>query len=278
MSGLHVVQCLCHGQMFLGQVTQSTGDIALQPLDPSIFHPELLRYLAMSPVMHCDNPNPQIPGLSTNPDSQLPPLVTPPMAIPIFSQSAQNPVPVTAPTFPSSTSVNPTIAPPPALLCNCGFCRLQEVPQRRYQSTQISMESDSRIGETVTFSKGGCGIPLRDAIENRLSGLVGGDDPMFDGFNVSAFSLRIEWPGYPLWTGKFRARNWGGTQGQISRARLAVQIAKRIVEFIAAMEGVHCVDAGWKVGGDGIRIDHLILDSVSCVSRGSWQPLIRLLP
>jgi len=54
------------------------------------------------------------------------------------------------------------------------------------------MEADSRIGELITFSKGGCGIPLRDALENRLSGLVGGDDPMFDGFNVSAFSLRIK--------------------------------------------------------------------------------------
>lgn len=30
MSGLHVVQCLCHGQMFLGRVAQSTGDIMLQ--------------------------------------------------------------------------------------------------------------------------------------------------------------------------------------------------------------------------------------------------------
>jgi hypothetical protein len=32
---------------------------------------------------------------------------------------------------------------------------------------------------------------------------------------------------------QFRARNWGGSQGQISRARLAVQIAKRIAEFVA---------------------------------------------
>ena len=125
--------------------------------------------------------------------------------------------------FPSSAPVNPTIVPSPLPFCCCGFCQLQEVPQRRYQSTQISVEADSRIGETVNFSKGGCGILLRDAVENRLSGLVGGDDLMFDGFNVSAFSLRIEvrplfrfylppnanhtitqWPGYPLWTGKVR--------------------------------------------------------------------------
>jgi len=32
---------------------------------------------------------------------------------------------------------------------------------------------------------------------------------------------------------QFRARNWGGIRGQVSRARLAVQIAKRIAESIA---------------------------------------------
>ena len=94
---------------------------------------------------------------------------------------------------------------------------------------------------------------------------------------------------------QFRARNWGGSQGQISRARLAVQIAKRIAEFITvrllsirgsqmlirlsqSMEGVQCTEAGWKVGKDGIQIDHLVLYSVSCVSRGSWQPLLRIRP
>jgi hypothetical protein len=125
-------------------------------------------------------------------DSQLPPLtVLPappsPMSIP---QSIPNPLPMTA--FTPPASVDPTIVPSPFPLCCCGFCQLREVPQRRYQSTQISMEGDTRIGETITFSKGGCGILLRDAVENRLSGLVGGDDLMFGGFNVSAFSLRIE--------------------------------------------------------------------------------------
>ena len=125
-------------------------------------------------------------------DSQLPPLTVlpaPPSPISI-PQPALNSLPMT--TFPPPTSVESTIVPPPFPLCCCGFCQLREVPQRRYQSTQISMEGDTRIGEAVTFSKGGCGIPLRDAVENRLSGLVGGDDLMFDGFNVSAFSLRIE--------------------------------------------------------------------------------------
>ena len=30
MSGLHVVQCLCHGQVFLGRVMHTPGDLALQ--------------------------------------------------------------------------------------------------------------------------------------------------------------------------------------------------------------------------------------------------------
>ena len=212
MSELHIVQCLCHGHVFWGPVTQSAGDAALQvrgqrifhstpthiflrkPLDPSIFHPELL---ARSPLMPFDFLNPQIQGLGATPDNQLPQLTAlpappSPVTIPILSQPATNPMPMTTLAFPLPTSASPRIIPPPVSVCGCGFCRLPEVPQRRYRSTQISMENSSRIGETVTFSKGGCGIPLRDAVENRLSGLVGGDDLMFDGFNVSAFSLRIE--------------------------------------------------------------------------------------
>jgi len=263
---------------FLGRVTQSTGEVALQPLDNSTY-PELVQYVPMSSTLHPDPFSQPISCLSQTPESQLPqltalPAVPPPLAIP------QNYIPMTTTAFDPSTSssLKRAIIPPRVPLCGCGLCLLQEVPQRRYQSTQISGDGDSRIGETVNFSKGGCGIPMRDAVENRLSGLVGGDDPMFDGFNVTAFSLRIEWPGYPLWTGKFRARNWGGSQGQISRARLAVQVAKRIAEFVTTMEDAQCTEPGWKVGKDGIQIDHLVLCSVSCVSRGSWQPLLRLRP
>jgi len=67
------------------------------------------------------------------------------------------------------------------------------VPQRLYQSVQTSPNLDHRSdGETLGFSKGGCGVRVIDAIENRLSGLVGGDDLMFVRAAVSTFSLRIE--------------------------------------------------------------------------------------
>jgi len=145
--------------------------------------------------MPFDSLDPQAQGLATTPDNQLPQLTglstpSPLMTMPALSHPVPNHLSMTTQAF--SPPTNPMIIPPPVSVCGCGFCRLPEVPQRPYQSTQISVESGSRIGEIVTFSKGGCGIPLRDAIENRLSGLVGGDDVMFDGFNVSAFSLRIE--------------------------------------------------------------------------------------
>jgi hypothetical protein len=212
MSELHIARCLCHGQAFWVPVAQSTGDVALQvcskrrfhsppahvfvhkPLDLSIFHPELI---ARSPTMPFDILNPRVQGHRATPDNQLPqptalPVTPSPMAIPILSQPAPNLLPMATPAFPPQTSANPTISPPPISVCRCDLCRLLEVPQRRYRSTRVSIETNSRIGEIIAFSKGGSGVPLRDAVENRLSGLEGGDDLMFDGFNVSAFSLRIE--------------------------------------------------------------------------------------
>lgn len=94
---------------------------------------------------------------------------------------------------------------------------------------------------------------------------------MFADTTVSTFSVRIEvsisavnaihrkltrvstqWPGYKMWNGQvrisdllrvlsqktkrshiqFRARSWGGTNEPITRSRLAMQIAKRVIEFL----------------------------------------------
>lgn len=76
------------------------------------------------------------------------------------------------------------------LKCGCGLCGGLEVPQRAYGPVQLLPYIQS--GETLCFSKGGCGIRVIDAAKNRLSGLVGGDDLMFMNTTVSTFSLRIE--------------------------------------------------------------------------------------
>lgn len=77
-----------------------------------------------------------------------------------------------------------------------------------------------------------------------------------------------------------------------------MQIAKRVIEFLEvsltiptelpnvshsstnpskAMEGVESTDMAWKVGRGHITARDLVLVSLAQVSKGSWQPLLRLL-
>jgi len=95
---------------------------------------------------------------------------------------------------------------------------------------------------------------------------------------------------------QFRARSWGGTNDPVTRSRLAIQIARRVIEFLEvgsallsraarssfvdpskAMEDVESTDLAWKVGRGHITARDLVLVSLAQVSKGSWQPLLRLL-
>lgn len=96
---------------------------------------------------------------------------------------------------------------------------------------------------------------------------------------------------------QFRAKSWGGTNEPVTRSRLAMQIAKRVTEFLEvsstthpgvawlflfinsskAMEDVESTDMAWKVGRGHITPRDLVLVSLARVSKGSWQPLLRLL-
>lgn len=93
---------------------------------------------------------------------------------------------------------------------------------------------------------------------------------------------------------QFRARSWGGTNDPVTRSRLAIQIARRVTEFLEvssallsrparfvdplkAMEDVESTDLAWKVGRGHITARDLVLVSLAQVSKGSWQPLLRLL-
>ena len=92
---------------------------------------------------------------------------------------------------------------------------------------------------------------------------------------------------------QFRARSWSGTNGPVTRSRLATQIARRVIEFLEvssvlsssysfvnpskAMEDVESTDLAWKVGQGHITAKDLVLVSLAQVSKGSWQPLLRLL-
>lgn len=89
-------------------------------------------------------------------------------------------------------AINPNLpqAVPPAV--HCGVCGAIEVPQRLYRSAPLTPNLTHESGEVIFFSQGGCGIPIVDASEGRLSDLLGGDDLMFSGTTVTTFSVRIE--------------------------------------------------------------------------------------
>lgn len=117
-----------------------------------------------------------------------------------------------------------TLAPITFPAVHCGVCGAIEVPQRQYRSAPLAPDPTYESGEVIGFSKGGgCGVPIVDAAEYRLSDLLGGDDLMFVNTTVSTFSVRIEvrasagsgvhqklslvssqWPGYKMWNGQVR--------------------------------------------------------------------------
>jgi len=187
------------------------------------------------------------------------------------------PVVSSTPVMVSPLDLVHTPGPPLPLGCTCGLCEGPEVPQRPHIPAQMSPRLGQLDGETLTFSNGGCGVLLVDALKNPLSGLIGGDDLMFVDASVTIFSLRIQWPGYPSWPAKFRAKDWGGKNGPVTRACLVSQLGKQIAEFIEAMEDEECADLVWKVGPNNIVVENLVLVSLTRVSSGSWQPALRLL-
>jgi hypothetical protein len=86
----------------------------------------------------------------------------------------------------------PPPGPPLTPHCGCGLCGGLAVPQRPYVLAQVPPNLFQQNPETLNFSKGGCGVRVVDAMANRLSGLVGGDDLMFSDASVTTYSLRVE--------------------------------------------------------------------------------------
>ena len=105
---------------------------------------------------------------------------------PLRSLSDQTSIGVAVPT-------HTTLAPITSPAVHCGTCGAIQVPQRQYRSAPLSPDPTYEHGEVILFSKGGgCGVPVNDAAEYRLSDLFGGDDIIFADTAVTTFSVRIE--------------------------------------------------------------------------------------
>ncbi|TFK51733.1 hypothetical protein OE88DRAFT_1658322 [Heliocybe sulcata] len=161
------------------------------------------------------------------------------------------------------------------------------VPQKMYRPQAANDKKryidEIRFDLPITFRMTGAsedGISVREALVGHLGELVNKDDEVFINCGPSV-SIRINWPGYDAWSKQIPTKNWKSQPGPITRQKLAKQVARRIEEFIKAMYDKEMDEDGqpqWKVGSYGIQLHDLILVSLHQVSKGSWQPQLRLHP
>ncbi|KAN0088540.1 hypothetical protein V8E55_005597 [Tylopilus felleus] len=159
------------------------------------------------------------------------------------------------------------------------------VPQVVYQPyTEADRKRyirDVVLQETIFFcveDSHELGIPLDDALKQRLKHLKDKDDLMFVGCGPSV-SIRIQWPGYQPWSKQIPTMDFKTPKGPITRAKLAKNIAtciRRFQEYVQNKPMEAESDKRWKVGNCHIKVEDLILVSLHHVSKGSWQPQLRL--
>lgn len=155
------------------------------------------------------------------------------------------------------------------------------IPQRRYVPSQGSSIQESGDSEVICFSgAAGSFISAMDALDERLDGLVRGEETVFHGCS-SAVSLRIEWPGYKPWTDQIRTLDWREPPNKITRSKLLTEIAKRLEKFLQRCHSTPVSpDAQvWRAGVQGgIQLDNIAVVALERVALGSWQPHLMYRP
>lgn len=159
------------------------------------------------------------------------------------------------------------------------------VPQKIYrpytEADQKRYIADCELKPIIYFFSSNpyeYGVTLEDAIRSKHKDLQDKDEPMFVGCGPSV-SIRIEWPGYRPWTKQIPTNDFKTPKGPITRAKLAKNLAnciKRFIEWAARQPMETNADRRWKVGPKHIKVEDLILVSLHHVSKGSWQPQLRL--
>jgi len=109
------------------------------------------------------------------------------------------------------------------------------------------------------------------------SALLGAQDPAFTGMRGTKASLRILWPGYPLYSHQINIRCF---RDAISTGFTVEQAVKALAaEIIRAFETIsiwQCAPDGWPLGLHGIRVEQIFLIGVDRVSPGSIQPILAI--
>ncbi|KIJ20813.1 hypothetical protein PAXINDRAFT_165652 [Paxillus involutus ATCC 200175] len=157
------------------------------------------------------------------------------------------------------------------------------IPQKVYQpyteADRLRYIQEITLKKTIFFySQSELGILLDDALKQRLKHLDDKDEPMFVGCGPSV-SIRLQWPGYRPWTKQIPTMDFKNPKGPITKLKLAKNIANCVRRFIEAVDSKAMEpdsDRRWKVGKRNIKVEDLVLVSLHHVSKGSWQPQLRL--
>lgn len=151
------------------------------------------------------------------------------------------------------------------------------VPQQLYNvGTTHAFHLTVGSGMPVVFNVAeGAGIPLEQLLHRQTIHLQAGDERISD-MSGDTISIRIEWPGYPSFTKQIASKDWRKTRSPNTREMLAYKVAGAVQAFFKKHANTPC-DSRWRIGPNGIRIEHLVLVSLHRVSQGSWQPKLCLL-
>ncbi|KAF9222378.1 hypothetical protein BS17DRAFT_709070 [Gyrodon lividus] len=168
------------------------------------------------------------------------------------------------------------------------------IPQKIYQpyteADRLRYIQKIILQKTIYFyssDQSESGVLCEDALGLRLKHLKDKDDPMFCGCGPSVsiclqacmFKFTSAWPGYRPWTNQIPTMDFKNPKGPITRIKLAKNIANCVRRFIEMMEKKTMEpdsDRRWKVGKQHIKVEDLVLVSLHHVSKGSWQPQLRL--
>jgi len=115
-------------------------------------------------------------------------------------------------------------------------------------------------------------FPLIRALAEQYAGLMNRDIPVLVEVGDTVM-IRMEWPGYPSQWYQLRTLDMCIPPKKITLGKLATEVAKLIRKFVQETQTkpIDPAHAQWRIGQNGIQIEHLRLAQLEQVSSGSWQ-------
>ncbi|KAI0341053.1 hypothetical protein BDW22DRAFT_318642 [Trametopsis cervina] len=153
-----------------------------------------------------------------------------------------------------------------------GSCERTTVPQEAYRT----QDPYTQLPKIQFCAREMPGIRLADALDldSLISILDGASDKMaLSGMSPTIF-LRILWPGYDMWHASIRIVQPDHGLKPITRAKLALEVAKKVEACLHNLSTVPSQDRWSDWCATKYSIDQVMLLELNHVAAGSWQPML----